>query len=125
MYRVDISSKGGFSFNARSKDGEIVTDTKGGGMTPPDVLLASLGSCIGVYIRKYAEGARIELGDFAIRVEAELSKEKPVCFRKIDISVDLKDNSLDDRRKKSLRAFIENCPVHKTIKSDPEVVISL
>ena len=66
MYKVEISNKGDSVFNVRSKDYEFNVDTKGKGMTPPDTLLASLGSCMGVYIRKYAEGAKLNIGNFKI-----------------------------------------------------------
>jgi len=125
MYHVDIRNTGEYVFNVKSKDYELVIDTKGKGITPPDALLASLGSCIGVYLRKYAEGTNFDLPEFSIRVEGELSKESPVCFRKIDITIDLKGTACDERRLKSIHEFVKNCPVHNTLKNDPEVEIKI
>lgn len=45
MYRVEISNKEGYRFNIKSKDYEFKIDVNGSGITPPDTLLASLGSC--------------------------------------------------------------------------------
>ena len=101
----------------------MVVDTKGGGITPPDALLASLGSCIGVYIRKYAEGAKLAIGEFKINVSGELSKESPVSFRRIDVSVELKNAGLDERRTRALTEFVKNCPVHNTLENAPVVDI--
>ncbi|MEW6076071.1 MAG: OsmC family protein [Candidatus Omnitrophota bacterium] len=123
MYKVEIANSGDYSFQVKSKDYELLVDIKGQGITPPDALLASLGSCIGVYIRKYAETARLALGAFSITVEAELGKEAPVCFKKIDAYIDLKDTQLDMRRKSALIEFIGHCPVHETLKANPEVVV--
>jgi uncharacterized OsmC-like protein len=125
MYHVDITNAGNYSFKVKARDYEFIIDTKGQGATPPEVLLASLGSCIGVYLRKYAEGAKLALPEFQVSVDADFSKEEPVCFRKIDVKIDLKGLKLDERRLKSMLEFIKNCPVHKTLKQDPEVEIKL
>ena len=117
MYSVDVTNIGDYSFTVRSADYEFLIDSrKGKGITPPAVLLASLGSCIGVYLRKYAEGAKIELGGFGIKVQAEFSKEPPIRFKDIDISIDLKGFKMDERRKAALIEFIKDCPVHNTLK---------
>jgi len=95
------------------------------GITPPDTLLASLGTCIGVYLRRYLEGAKIAVPDFEIIVSADFSEEKPACFRKIEAVVDLKGAKLDQRRLDAMTAFMKNCPVHNTLKASPEVDISI
>lgn len=125
MYRVEISGFGESAFKVKSRDYEFDIDTKGRGVTPPDTLLASLGSCLGVYLRKYAEGAKIPLKDFRISVEAELSKEPPVSFKSINIAVDLKGLALDARRQEALLQFVKNCPIHNTLKTNPQVEIKI
>lgn len=125
MYQVEIANSGDYTFKAKSKDYAFMVDLGGKGMTPPDVLLASLGACMGVYLRKYAEGAKLALPEFKLLVSAEFAKEEPICFRKIKVEVDLKGTRLDERRQKSLLEFIQNCPVHRTLKSNPEVEVSI
>lgn len=125
MYSVDIINTGDYSFNVRSKYYEFIVDVKGKGITPPDTLLASLGTCIGIYVRKYAEGIKLALPEFGISVEGELTKEPPFCFRKINVELDLKDTQLDERRKKALNEFAKNCPVHNTLKNNPEIEIKI
>jgi len=125
MYHVDIINSGNSSFQVRSKDYELVIDTKGQGITPPDALLAALGSCVGVYIRKYSEGAKLNIKEFSVSVDAEFSKEAPVCFKEIKVSVDLKGSQIEEPRKKALLEFVKNCPVHNTLKEKPLVEIKL
>lgn len=125
MYRVEIANQGGSLFKVKSKDYEFTIDTKGKGITPPDTLLASLGSCIGVYIRKFMEGMRLSLKEFTVTVEAELSKEPPICFKEINLAIDLKDSPLDEERKEALLRFIKNCPIHNTLKVNPVVTIAI
>lgn len=125
MYHVDITNAGDYTFKVKAKDYEFMVDVLGQGITPPDTFLAGLGTCIGVYLRKYAEGAKLLLPEFSISVEAEFSKEAPVHFRKINVNVDLKGAQLDDRRLKAVHEFVKNCPVHNTIKNNPEVEIKI
>jgi len=125
MYKVEVAAKGEYHFNVKSKDSEMTVDVKGSAMTPPDTLLASLGSCIGVYIRKYAEGAKLPLGEFTITVESDLGKESPYYFRRIAVSVDLKGAIADEKRRSALLEFIKNCPVHNTLRNSPAVDIAI
>jgi len=125
MFGVEIVNYQDSSFKVSSKDYEFVVDTKGKGITPPDTLLASLGSCVGVYIRKYVNGAKIDLEEFKIKVEAEFSQDKPVCFKKINVFIDIKDKQLDERRKQALLAFIKNCPIHNTLKNNPDIELAI
>ena len=125
MYHVDVINTGDSKFSVKSKDAEFVIDTKGGGMTPPDTLLASIGSCIGVYIRKYCDGSKIPVTGFSISVDSDFTKEPPYRFKDIKVSIDLKGFAIDDRRQKALLEFIKNCPVHNTIKSDPSFTINI
>ena len=125
MYYVEIINDGDSIMKIKSKDSEFIIDTKGKGITPPDTLLASLGSCIGVYIRKYAEGAKLTLSGFDMRVEAEFSKEKPISFKNINLSINLKGVALEEQRKEAFLKFIRNCPIHNTLKNSPHVEINL
>lgn len=125
MYHVDITNKGDSTFQVKSRDYELVVDTEGKGITPPDTLLASLGSCIGVYIMKYIQGTKLPIKGFAISVDAEFTKAKPICFKLINVVIDFKSQEFDQRRKQSLLEFIKNCPVHNTLEASPQVEINI
>jgi len=121
MYQVEIIHNKDLNFTAKAGESEFVIDAKGKGLTPLDTFLAGLGSCTGVYIRKYDEGAKLDLFNFKIKVSAELSKESPFCFKEIFVEIDLGAFLLDERRQKALAEFVKNCPVHNTIKGSPKV----
>jgi putative redox protein len=125
MYSVEVANTGSSEFKVKSKDYEFVVDTKGHGVTPPDALLASLASCVGVYVRKYFEGAKLDMPEFKVYAEAEFPKEPPACFRQIQVRVELTGGPLDERRKKGLLEFIKNCPVHNTLHVNPVVEITI
>ena len=125
MYRAEIENSGTSKFRVKADNYEFAIDTKGEGCAPPSALLASLGSCVGVYLRKYAEGAKMDLPAFTVIVEGDLAGPAPVSFRSIDVRIDLKGAAIDERRKKALLAFIQNCPAHNTLKNAPEIRISI
>lgn len=125
MYKVEVLADSEGLFKIKSKDYAFVIDIKGRGVTPPDALLASLGSCIGVYVRKYLEGAKITAGEFLIMVEADLSQDTLHCFKEIKVSLDLKGILIDERRKLAILDFIKNCPVHNTLKTNPKIEVSI
>lgn len=126
MYKVEVKYLKDSSFSVKSSGQEFIIDAKGKeGITPPDALLAALASCIGVYIRKYSEGAKLGLENFEVWAEAEFSKEPPVSFKEIKIVINLKGIKLDERREKALVEFVKNCPVHNTLEGAPVVRIRL
>jgi uncharacterized OsmC-like protein len=125
MYSVEVVSEKSFEFRAVSGRYEFNIDIEGKAVSPPALLLASLASCVGVYIRKYAQGFKLDLRPFSVRASAEFAKTQPICFKDIDINIDLKDNHIDEKAKESLLRFIKNCPVHNTLKSVPTISIKL
>jgi uncharacterized OsmC-like protein len=126
MYSVQVGHKKDLVFQAKAGEFAFDIDAKGKeGISPPDVLLASLGSCIGVYIRKYSDGARLDLKDFSITLSADLSPEAPVRFQRIEVAVNLKGSLTDERRISALLEFIKNCPVHNTLKGSPQVEVNV
>ncbi len=125
MYHVDIINNGSSGFKVRAGEYEFLADTKGAGVTPPDALLASLGACIGVYCRKYAESARLKLSEFNITVDADFSDDPPARFKEIRAAIDLKKNQLNILQKKELLEFIKKCPVHNTLKNNPDIILEM
>jgi len=125
MYKVEIRHNQELAFTVKAGESEFTVDAKGKGLTPLDALLAGLGSCIGVYIRKYSEGAKLGLVNFQINISAELSKDPPLSFRQISVEIDLKSSLIDERRQKALLEFIKNCPVHNTLKINPLIEFKL
>ncbi len=125
MYEVIITNRGSSVFEVESKDYKFSIDTLDAGISPPATLLASLGSCVGVYIRKYCEGAHLVCDNFRIKVSAEFTKEKPVAFRQINVSIDLQGCQIPEGRRKSLLEFVNNCPIHNTLSINPAVNINI
>jgi uncharacterized OsmC-like protein len=113
------------AFSVKAGESEFSIDAQGKGLTPLDALLAGLGSCVGVYIRKYAQGSKLKLENFKVNVSAELSRESPLVFRQISVEIDLQPFCIDERRQKALLEFIKNCPVHNTLHENPQIEFKL
>ena len=123
MYKVEITHQKDLAFTVKVGSSEFVIDSQG--LTPLDALLAGLGSCIGVYILKYASGSKLELKNFKINVSAGLSSQPPLHFELINVEIDLKDSGLDERRQRALLEFIKHCPAHNTLKGNPVIEFKL
>ncbi len=102
------------------------TDT---GMNPVEALLGSLGACMGIVAKSFAQMHKIDLQDLKIELEGDLdpdgfmgtNKEAKIGFSKIRINIDIKSNSSEEDIEKFV-TFVENsCPVCDTIMNSPEI----
>lgn len=125
MYAVEVSNKGTGEFTVTARGNTCVIEPAGKGFGPAEVLLASLGSCAGYYIRLYCEQAKIDLKEFTVSLESEFSREKPLALRRIGVKIDLKGFALDPRRREALLAFVKNCPIKATLEANPLVDVNL
>ncbi len=130
MYEIDVDYESSFRYKITSLNYEIKVDFPKpdgamDGITPPALLLASLGSCLAVYTEKYLSEAGIKFDKFSVNVKSDICKESPRYLKVIDVAIGLKGADLDARRKNALAAFLRNCPVHNTLVHKPEVNIVL
>ena len=123
MYEVEIANKQGNIFEVKAKENHFVIEPFSENLTPGDVLLASLGSCIGLYTRRYLDNAKIPAQGFSLKLEADFSQDHPVRFKQIKVYLDLGDIQIDQARKAALLKFVGNCPIGNTLKGDPSVEI--
>ncbi len=125
MYHVDVSCKEGNVFDVTSGEAKMTIGFSEKNLGPLPTLLASLGSCVGVYLRRYADNLKLPIKEFSVSVEADLTKDDSPGFRKIAVSIDLKGTQLDETKMAGLMRFVQNCPVHNTIRGGPEINVSL
>ena len=130
MYEIDVDYQDSFKYTVRSPNYEIKIDFPKDdgsieGITPPALLLASLGSCVAVYLERYLNGARIKFDKFTIKVKSEICPEAPRYLKNIAVKIDFPGLKLEQKRRDALLEFIRNCPVHNTLKHNPVVNITL
>lgn len=94
------------------------------GPAPYGYLLSALGTCTAMTLRMYAEHKKLDLK----RVEVQLSHDKiqkdDVLGKKDQIKVNLiLEGNLTAEQRTRLLEIAEKCPVHKTLKSVPEMLL--
>ena len=126
---VVVDYKGNMGFNAVCGEHAIAIDLpeadggKNKAANPPQLFLASLASCVGVYVAKYCENAGIDTNGMKIGISAEKA-QNPARLADIKINVDLPNAELGKRRN-AVMAVAKKCLIHSTIESAPEVAIEL
>lgn len=124
MYKASIENRGDSRSYANTRHAEFVMDTECNGANPVDTLLASLCGCLGHYVRDYLIEQQVPYGAFTINSDAKVAPDKSQ-LDKINVLIILKDVVLTDQQSEELMRFLDNCKVHKILKKNPGVVISL
>lgn len=78
-------------------------------ISPPDLLLMSLGSCTGLFILPAAKALGVTLDDFEISLNGFKSDAPPKLFDKIQIQVKFKGKLTKDQAQEILEAAHEKC----------------
>jgi uncharacterized OsmC-like protein len=93
------------------------------GMTPPEFLLASLGSCAAFYAVQYLKTRNLATGGVEVTVDAEKLKSPARLGNfKIDVHCPV---ALTDEQQMGLVRSVHACMVHNTLMSVPEIAIEL
>ncbi len=125
---MNISYKDGKKFVATCRKHEVIIDQplnndgKDEGATPPEFFIASLGSCIGVYVLAYCKNAGIKTEGMTINVKWEKAKNPD---RIGEIKVDIKLQEDVGKRKAALLKVAEHCLIHNTILHQPKMDIEI
>jgi len=81
--KVTVEHLGGVQFEITARQHKIACDQppeNGGfdeGMTPPELMLASLGACAGYYAAEYLKKHQLEVEGTVVRVSAGKAKNPP------------------------------------------------
>jgi putative redox protein len=93
------------------------------GPTPTELFVAGLAGCVAYYARRYL--ARHGLPEQGIRIRADWTMTtRPVRVAQIRIALDLPD-SLPAERREALLAVAAHCTVENSLRTPPEVTITL
>ena len=126
---VLIEHLGAVQFEIQARHHVIVSDQpaeNGGydeGMTPPELLLASLGSCAGFYVAQYlrkhglaTEGTRVR-----VRAEKTLNPARVDHFR-IEVEAPV---TLEDGHKHGIEEAVQHCLIHNTLLHPPSIAVEI
>jgi putative redox protein len=116
-------------FAVHSRSHSIICDQpaeNGGtdsGMTPPEFLLASLGSCAAFYAVQYLRTRNLDDRGVEVTVTAEKLKQ-PVRIGNFRIQVTC-PIALTEEQEQGVMRSVHHCLVHNTLLNPPEIEIKL
>jgi putative redox protein len=90
---------------------------KGRGMTPTDLLSASLGSCIATMMVLAAKRLKVDLGIFSVEIDKEMVWKPVSRVSKFTIRIKM-PLKLEPSAMQRIEEAARTCPVHNTIDHD-------
>ena len=126
---VHVEHLGAVQFEIKARQHTIVSDQpaeNGGfdeGMTPPELLLASLGSCAAFYAAAYLRTKSLAMEGTRVRVTAEKATAPP-RLEDFLIEVELPVEVSEEHRA-GVEAAIHHCLIHNTLLHSPRIAIAL
>ena len=126
---VIVEHLGAVQFEIKARQHKIVCDQpseNGGfdeGMTPPELLLASLGSCAGFYAALYLKKHKLATEGTKIRVTAYKRKE-PARMDDFRMEVEV-PSYLSEQHRKGVEEAIGHCLVHNTLVHPSKITLQV
>jgi uncharacterized OsmC-like protein len=127
---ITVEHLGSVQFEIKTRGHSVVSDQpaeSGGfdeGMTPPELLLASLGSCAGYYAAEYLRKHKLATEGTLVRVNCDKVKEPVPRLTNFLIEVDV-PTELSPEHRKGMREAVEHCLVHNTLLHPPKISIQI
>ena len=121
---VRVQHLGDVKFEAMTRGHRVICDQprdNGGsdiGMTPPEFLLVSLGTCAGFYAAKYLEARKLPAAGLEIHVDAEKVLQ-PARLGKFRIEVVVP--GLDPAHEAGILRAVKACLIHNTLINAPVI----
>jgi uncharacterized OsmC-like protein len=126
---VSVEHLGDVQFEIKARRHAIVCDQPeelGGcdeGMTPPELLLSSLGSCAAYYAVAYLKKKRIATAGTRVRVHAD-KIPNPMRIDNFRISV-IAPIKLTEEHRAGLEQAVHRCLIHHTLQHPPSISFTI
>jgi len=126
---VSVEHLGAVQFEIKARQHVIASDQpseNGGfdeGMTPPELLLASLGSCAAFYAAMYLRKHKLADQGTRVRVTADKKKDPPrmADFRiSLEVPIDLTPDHAA-----GIEKAVHHCLIHNTLLHPPAISIDI
>ena len=125
--RIVVLHATGDRFVAEIRDHVVVIDqpTEAGGddvgPTPTELFVTGLASCVAFYAERFLRRHRLPLEGLRVECDFEMG-ERPARVRSVDLHVSV-TTDLTATQEAALRAVIDHCTVHNSLRSPPSVRI--
>lgn len=126
---LSVTYRGGTKFHIQSGAHLVVADQPvedGGtnaGMSPVELFIGSLASCVAHFVARYCERHRIACDGFVVDAEYEMA-ERPHRVGPVTIRVRV-PASLNPSERERLLRVAEGCTVHQTLVNPSDIRIRL
>lgn len=126
---IQVEHLGAVQFEIKARQHAIVSDQpseNGGfdeGMTPPELLLASLGSCAAFYAAQYLRKHNLDTEGTIVRVTAEKAKD-PARLDNFRIAIKV-PCGLDQKDFEGVEQSVQHCMIHNTLLRTPSIAIEI
>lgn len=121
---VIIQHRGDVKFEASARGHRVICDQPAGnggadnGMTPPEFLLVSLGTCAGFYAAQYMKVRSLAHGGLEVKVSAEKAMQ-PARLGQFRIEVTVP--GLDPQHHAGVLRAVKACLIHNTLIHPPTI----
>ena len=127
MATTTVVWREGMHFCTKVQSGQLMCDESSGigaaYPSAPELLMASLGSCIGSVLIYFAQRHELDLEGMEINLDWALA-EKPHRIGAIDVSVTVPRHLSEDQQK-TLERVAHACLIHNTRTHPPEIALRL
>lgn len=127
--RMKIEHEEGARFRASCRGHSVIIDQpeenagSDAGMTPPELFAASLASCIGFYVARYCEQAKIPTDGLEVDCDWQVGEQQPHRIEKINVGVHLP--AMPENRRKAVERVAASCLIHATLQHSPELDVRI
>ena len=127
---VTIDHLGAVQFEIKARQHSIPCDQpleNGGfdeGMTPPELLLASLGSCAAFYAAQYLRKFHLAAEGTRVRITADKVKDPTARVDNFRIEIET-PVELSDQHRAGVERSVHHCLIHNTLLHPPKIAIEI
>jgi len=128
--RVAVRHVDGDAYAITARGHQVLTDqpiTDGGSdaaLTPTELLVASLGSCVAFYAGRYLLRHRLHRAGLAVVAEFDMAADRPARVGAVRLRI-IVPGGVPAQRTDALLAVASHCTVHNTRRKEPDVSIEL
>ena len=128
MLETTTKYLGNKRFEVRARGHRVICDQpldnqgEDTGMTPPEFLLAALGTCAGYYAAEYLNARKLSGKDLEVRVTAEKVRQPA---RLGSFRIEVSAPGLNERDKEGVTRAVKACLIHNTLLMAPGIEVDV
>src|SRR5512133_4354687 len=130
MPNLSVAHQAGDRFQLQVRGHQLLCDqppADGGtdqGPTPTELFVASLAACVAFYARRFLARHHLEAAGLRVEADFTMSPDRPARVATITLRL-LVPRPLEPNRRRALLAVVDHCTVHTSIRTPPEVRVTL